>query len=159
MLNSLLLALRFLILVFSGHKHVALENAALRHQLAILTRERRQPRLFDCDRLFWIALKRIWKDWRGALVIVRPETVISWQRKRFKRYWWRLSQPKVVANPVCLHRPSARSALSDPLQCHRASDGCLGSTANHRSVSGRPRSALYGSRPRRNLRRILQGKG
>jgi putative transposase len=99
MLDSLLLALRFLILVFSGHKHVALENAALRHQLAILTRERRQPRLLDCDRLFWIALKRIWKAWRGALVIVRPETVISWQRKRFKRYWWRLSQPKGPGRP------------------------------------------------------------
>jgi CheY-like chemotaxis protein len=36
MLNSLLLAIRFLFLVFSGHKQVALENIALRHQLARL---------------------------------------------------------------------------------------------------------------------------
>jgi len=35
MLNSLFLAIRFLILIFSGHKHVALENIALRHQLAV----------------------------------------------------------------------------------------------------------------------------
>src|SRR5262245_38160651 len=39
MLKSLLLAIRFLILVFSGHKQVAFENVALRHQLAVFTRE------------------------------------------------------------------------------------------------------------------------
>ena len=99
MLNSLLLALRLLILVLSGHKQVALENAALRHQLAVFTREGKRPRLRDRDRFFWIALKRIWKDWRTALVIVQPETVISWQRKRFKRYWWSLSQPKGPGRP------------------------------------------------------------
>jgi putative transposase len=99
MLNSLLLALRLLILVLSGHKQVALENAALRHQLAVFTREGKRPRLRVQDRLFWIALKRIWKDWRTALVIVQPETVIAWQRKRFKRYWWSLSQPKGPGRP------------------------------------------------------------
>ena len=35
MLNSLLLTIRFFILVLSGHKHVALESVALRHQLAV----------------------------------------------------------------------------------------------------------------------------
>src|SRR5215813_6014828 len=99
MLNLIWVALRFLILMFGGHKQVALENAALRHQLAVLTREAKRPRLRDRDRLFWIALKRIWKDWRSALVIVQPETVISWQRKRFKRYWWRLSRPKGPGRP------------------------------------------------------------
>jgi len=32
-------------------------------------------------------------------VIVRPETVIEWQRRRFKRYWWKLSQPKPPGRP------------------------------------------------------------
>jgi hypothetical protein len=41
----------FLILVFS-HKQVALENVALRHQLAVFTREKKRPRLRDRDRLF-----------------------------------------------------------------------------------------------------------
>ena len=94
MLNSFVLAIRFLILVFSGHRQVALENIALRHQLAVFTRERKRPRLRDRDRLFWIALKKLWKDWRAALAFVQPETVIGWQRQRFKRYWWRLSQLK-----------------------------------------------------------------
>ena len=99
MLNLLLLAIRFLILVFSGHKQVALENVALRHQLAVFTREKKRPRLRDRDRLFWIALKKLWKDWRDALVFVQPETVIGWQRKRFKRYWWRLSQSRMPGRP------------------------------------------------------------
>jgi len=99
MLNSLLLAIRFLVLLFSGHKQVALENIALRHQLSVYIREKKRPRLRDRDRWFWIALKKIWKDWRSALEFVQPETVIGWQRTRFKRYWWRLSQSKAPGRP------------------------------------------------------------
>ena len=99
MLNSLFLAIRFLILIFSGHKHVALENIALRHQLAVFTSEKKRPRLRNRDRWFWIALKKLWKDWRTALEFVRPETVTGWQSKRFKRYWWRLSQSKKPGRP------------------------------------------------------------
>src|SRR6516225_192920 len=104
MLNSLFLAIRFLILVFSGHKQVALENIALRHQLAVFTREKKRPRVRDRDRLFWIALKNLWKDWRTALVFVQPETVTGWQRKRFKRYGWRLSQAKGQDVRECIWR-------------------------------------------------------
>src|SRR5262247_1923208 len=99
MLNSLLLVIRFLILGFTGHKQVALENIALRHQLAVFTREKKRPRLRDRDRLFWIALKKIWRNWRTALIFLQPETVIEWQRRRFKRYWRRLSQPKGPGRP------------------------------------------------------------
>src|SRR5215472_6636325 len=99
MLNSFLLAIRFLILVFGGHKQVALENIALRHQLAVLTREKKRPQLRDRDRLFWLALKKLWKDWRTALIFVQPETVTEWQRQRFKRYWRRLSQAKGPGRP------------------------------------------------------------
>jgi hypothetical protein len=66
MLNSFLLAIRFLILVLSGHKQVALENLALRHQLAVFTREKKRPRLRDRDRFFWIVLKKLSKDWKSA---------------------------------------------------------------------------------------------
>ena len=99
MLNAIFVGIRFVILVFSGHRHVALENAALRQQLAVFKRDIKRPRLHRRDRLFWIGLRTIWKNWKSALVIVRPETVISWQRKRFKRYWWRLSQAKGPGRP------------------------------------------------------------
>src|SRR5438445_5210031 len=99
MLNAIFVGIRFVILVLSGHRHVALENAALRQQLAVFKRDIKRPRLHRRDRLFWIGLRTIWKNWKAALVIVRPETVISWQRKRFKRYWWRLSQAKGPGRP------------------------------------------------------------
>ena len=36
------------------------------------------------DRLFWLMLSRLWTQWRSTLVIVKPETVIEWQRKSFR---------------------------------------------------------------------------
>ena len=63
------------------------ENMALRHQLSVLQRTARRPRLKARDRIFWVWLSRIWPDWRSALVIVKPETVITWHRQGFKLYW------------------------------------------------------------------------
>jgi hypothetical protein len=97
--NAILLGFRFLILLLSGQKQVALENLALRQQLAVFKRHVERPKMGRQDRLFWIALKSVWKEWKSALVIVRPETVISWQRNRFKRYCWRLSQGKGPGRP------------------------------------------------------------
>jgi putative transposase len=99
MVNRILRGIRFVILVLGGYHHVALENAALRQQLAVFKRDLKRPRLRRRDRLFWIGLRTIWKNWKSALVIVRPETVISWQRKRFKQYWWRLSRSKRPGRP------------------------------------------------------------
>src|SRR5215831_5845862 len=97
MLNSFLLAIRFLILVFSGHKQVALENLALRQQLAVFTREKKRPRLHNRDRVFWIALRNLWKDWRTALAFVQPETATGWQRERFKRYCFNVTEHPTAA--------------------------------------------------------------
>jgi putative transposase len=43
------------------------------------------------DRLFWVGLARVWTGWRLALIIVSPDTVLRWQRRRFREYWTRLS--------------------------------------------------------------------
>jgi hypothetical protein len=66
---------------------VALENLALRQQLAVLTRSSRRPRLTKEDRLFWTWLSRIWSPWRSALVLVQPDTVVRWHRTGWRRYW------------------------------------------------------------------------
>src|ERR1700730_463660 len=36
------------------------------------------------DRLLWAWLSRVATDWRSAVVIVTPETVIGWHRRRFR---------------------------------------------------------------------------
>ena len=97
MLNAIVVSIRFIVLIFGGPKQVALEHAALRQQLSVFKREVQRPKLKDRDRLFWIGLRTIWQDWKSVLVIVRSETVISWHRKRFKRYWWKLSNPNNLA--------------------------------------------------------------
>src|SRR5713226_591700 len=65
------------------------EILALRHQLLVLQRSnrRRRPSLSTTDRLVWVWLSRLWADWRSALLIVKPETVIAWHRKGFHLYW------------------------------------------------------------------------
>jgi putative transposase len=63
------------------------EILALRQQLAILNRTAKRPSLGVQDRLFWIAISRFWRDWRSAMLIVKPETVIKWHRQGFRLYW------------------------------------------------------------------------
>lgn len=66
---------------------VAAENLALRQQLAVLQRSAKRPRLQRRDRLFWVWLSRLWKDWRSCLLIVKPDAVIRWHRQGFRLYW------------------------------------------------------------------------
>jgi len=69
-----------------------LENLALRHQIGVLQRSaRKRFKLTAADRLFWVWLSRIWSDWRSALAIVKPETVVAWHRAGFRRFWaWKV---------------------------------------------------------------------
>src|SRR5262245_13827515 len=75
MLNAIVVSIRFILLILAGQKQVALENAALRQQLAVFKRNVPRPKLNDRDRSFWIGLYMIWEDWKSALIIVQPETV------------------------------------------------------------------------------------
>jgi transposase InsO family protein len=68
------------------------ENIALRQQLIVLNRNSSSPKLKERDRLFWVAISRIWSGWRDALLIVQPDTVVRWQKKGFKTYWRRKSE-------------------------------------------------------------------
>ena len=84
MISSLVPAL---ISAFKARRELALENVALRQQLAVIRRSVKRPRLSKVDRGFWVLLRRIWTDWESVLVIVKPETVIRWHRCGFRRYW------------------------------------------------------------------------
>jgi transposase InsO family protein len=75
------------------------ENLALRQQLLVLHRSSNRPRLRHRDRLFWMALSQLWRNWRSILVIVKPETVIKWHRQGFKYYWRWKSKSGHVGRP------------------------------------------------------------
>jgi putative transposase len=75
-------------------RDITLENLALRQQLAVFNRKCPRPRLRAMDRFFWVWLLRCWKDWSRALIVVRPETVVSWRRKGFRLFWTWISRRK-----------------------------------------------------------------
>ena len=41
------------------------------------------------DWLSWVILSQMWTGWRDIVVIIKPETVIGWHRKGFRRFWTR----------------------------------------------------------------------
>ena len=87
----LLRLVRLVWLFARGQQALVLENIALRQQWAVFKRHRKYPRLNRSDRVFWIVLAKFWKNWRRALIIVHPDTVVRGQRQRFRRYWAHLS--------------------------------------------------------------------
>ena len=91
-MRMLTILLNILRSAFRSRAAVELENFALRHQLNVLKRSVKQrPKLMPTDRLLWVVLSRVWGDWRSALVIVHPETVIAWHRKGFRLFWtWKV---------------------------------------------------------------------
>jgi len=99
--------------LFQSRAALAAENLALRHQIVILQRSVKRPRLHRRDRIFWVWLSRLWRGWRSSLLVVQPETVIRWHRQGFRLYWrWksrrRCGRPKLDAEIRALIRRMSR---------------------------------------------------
>ena len=81
--------------------HLAMENLALRQQVAVFKQSTRRPKLRPRDRIFWVWITWLWPSWRNALIIVQPETVIRWHRQGFKLYWrWKSRRRKPGRPPI-----------------------------------------------------------
>ena len=76
MIKALFYMIALLIVGFKQRRELALENLALRQQLAVFNRNHKRLQLRRMDRLFWVWLSRIWKMWRAALILVKPDTVV-----------------------------------------------------------------------------------
>jgi putative transposase len=98
MLELLIVLVRGLTLVLRGHRELVLENLALRHQLAVFRRTTR-CRFRARGRLFRMVLARSWRDWRTALIVVQPDTVIRWHRDWLRRRWTRRSKQSHHGRP------------------------------------------------------------
>jgi putative transposase len=72
---------------FRSRAALQLEILALRHQLGVLQRSVKRPKLTPADRLLWAWLCTVWKDWRSGLFFVQPATVMAWHRKAFRLFW------------------------------------------------------------------------
>jgi transposase InsO family protein len=94
------------------------ENAALRHQLIILCRQRHiRVRLTNNDRWFFIQMYRWFPSVLKVLTVVRPETLVRWHRAGFRSYWrWksrsRGGRPQIETDLRALIR---RMSIENPL--------------------------------------------
>ena len=87
MLEFPLLFLRCLFAGLQSRSGLVFENLALRHQLAVLKRQARKPKLRCADRLLWVGLRRLWPQWQQALQLFQPQTIIGWHRLGFRLFW------------------------------------------------------------------------
>ena len=92
-----LLTFQFVIIqiLFKSKNHLVLETIELRQQLVIYqTKKEDSKNITDLTRSLLVALKRAWPKWMDSLIIVKPETVVYWQQRRFKKYWAEKSAKK-----------------------------------------------------------------
>jgi len=76
--------------IFNTRARLVAENLCLRQQLIVLKRRQVRPQLRDSDRRFWVLACQWYSGWRRCLIVVRPDTVVSWHRKGWRAYWrWR----------------------------------------------------------------------
>jgi hypothetical protein len=62
-------------------------NLFLRKQLAFYQERKVRPRRADNPTRLTLVLLSRWFNWRDALIVVRPRTLISWHRKGFRLFW------------------------------------------------------------------------
>jgi putative transposase len=87
----------FASLLASFRRRAALqvEILALRHQLGVLQRSVKRPKLSATDRILWVWLSSVWNEWRTSVFIVKAATVIAWHRKGFRLFWtWKVRHGK-----------------------------------------------------------------
>jgi transposase InsO family protein len=73
---------------FKSKSRLEAENAVLRHQLIVLRRKLKgRARLTNTDRWFFVQMYRWFPSILKVVTIVQPETLVSWHRAGFRRYW------------------------------------------------------------------------
>ena len=90
-----LLFVRMLCDCFKSRRRLEAEILVLRHQLSVL--QQRMPgrvHLRWADRAVFIWLYRCCTRILDGITIVRPETVVRWQRMGFAVYWRWKSRPR-----------------------------------------------------------------
>jgi hypothetical protein len=83
------------------------ENALLRQQLIMLSRQVKHPACSKADRTLLILLARLVRTWKQALFIVQPDTLLRWHRELFRLYWKRRSK-------ASSHRPRVVYRIIEP---------------------------------------------
>ena len=96
-------------------RSVEAENLFLRRQLALYLERGAKPRRVDAATRVSLALLSRLFDWRDALVVVRPETLIRWHRAGWRVFWRIKSRPGRPPIPLELRQLIRRMATENPI--------------------------------------------
>ena len=94
----------YLGLLVRPRKAIAAENLFLRRQLALYQERKVDPRRIDPATRITLALLSKLFNWRDALVVVQPKTLIRWHRAGFRLLWHWKSKPGRPPIPAELRR-------------------------------------------------------
>jgi putative transposase len=107
-------AIRWCGLVLRSPRSVEAENLFLRRQLALYKERGVKARRIDpATRIALALLSRLF-EWRDALVLVRPETLIRWHRAGWKLFWRLKSRPGRPTIPQDVQTLIRRMANENP---------------------------------------------
>ena len=89
MFNIILLVMRWIFFLFpTGQLKILVENAILKKENEILKRKKKDRLKFRFfDRLFYSVICKLSKKAKGCVTLIKPETVLNWQRNLIKRFW------------------------------------------------------------------------
>ena len=76
------------------------ENLLLRQQLIVLNRSVKRSRFTRADRALFVLLASKLQNWKDALLIVKPETILRWHRQGFRLFWTRKSRPTTYSPKI-----------------------------------------------------------
>ncbi len=93
---------------------LVIENALLRQQLIVLNRSFKRPCFTRADRGRLILFASQVQNWREALLIVKPETLLRWHRAGFRLFWtWKsctpVREPKLALETIALIKEMTRN--------------------------------------------------
>ena len=106
--------LRWWRLTFRSTQSIKAENLFLRRQLALYVERGVKPRRIDPVTRVSLAILSRFFNWRDALVVVRPETMIHWHRAGWKLFWRLKSRPGRPPIPQQLQALIRRMANENP---------------------------------------------
>src|SRR5437879_6940798 len=115
------------------------EILALRHQLLVLQRSNHghKLRLGWADRVLWVWLSRLWNDWRSALLLVKPETLLPGIA--------RVSPLLEMEESVLRRSPDCISGSSESHPAHESRQPSLGRSSHSWGTAETRYSGVAGS--------------
>jgi transposase InsO family protein len=107
-------ALSFADLSLRSRTALIAENLFLRKQLAFYQEHEIRPRRLTNAARLWLVFWSRFFDWRSALLVVKPATLIGWHRKAFRLFWKWKSRPGRRRIPLELRQLIVQMVRDNP---------------------------------------------